>query len=474
MSIVAQVSRSDKSALETQHVQAYREELRETICADIRPVVETAFKDALDREVTSFLGRGKGRHRSTLPSAASDLQCSTCGCSRTLVFVRKGYYQRTQLTLWGALDISVPRVECRCGHCPVLPFATLTPYARLWSDVDELTLALVACDMSLRASGAIVRLQSGATLSIGTVQRRVRRVAVLAEWTMKQALPKSPPVVMLDGIWGTLMVDTGERKCDKRGRLRRVKKGVKVPLLIAQSIDPESGETSLLAWVEGKAENVADWTRLLTVLHERGVHAAAGLRLLISDGSGALDAALQMVDFGPVRHQRCIFHKLENVLRDISGDHGMTREQRSERVRTVLDEARAIYAAPTEAEARNRAAAFHAHWSVSEPKAVATLERDFDVTLMYYAVLDDAAAQGQAWKMEHLRTTSVLEGLNRSLRAKWRQACAFWSSDGWTAALWMVAQQRERHDTTERLGWLDNVMTALLAPKQFQVNFPTP
>jgi hypothetical protein len=61
MSIVAQVSRSDKSALETQHVQAYREELRETICADIRPVVETAFKDALDREVTSFLGRGQER-----------------------------------------------------------------------------------------------------------------------------------------------------------------------------------------------------------------------------------------------------------------------------------------------------------------------------------------------------------------------------------------------------------------------------
>jgi transposase-like protein len=436
-------------------------------------VVEAAFKTALDSEVAGFLGRRKGQHRAKLQPCATDLHCAVCGCGRTLDFVRKGYYQRTQLTFWGALTISVPRVECVCGHCPFLPFATLSPYDRLWSDLDELTLALLACDVSLRLSSALVQLESGATVSIGTVQRRVGRVAVLAQWTMKQVLPHSPPVVLLDAIWGTLMVETGERKRDKRGRLRRVKRGVTVPLLIAQSIDPESGETSLLAWVEGKAENVEDWTRLLTVLYERGVHAAAGLRLLIHDGSGGLEAGLDSVDFGPVRRQRCVFHKLENVLRAISGDQGMTREQKRERVRAVLDEASAIYAAPTEAEARRRAAAFTAHWSVSEPKAVATLERDFDATLTYYAVREEAAAHGQAWKMEHLRTTSVLEGLNRSLRAKWRQACAFWSPDGWVGALWLVAQQRERHDKTERFGWLDDVMRGLLTPNQFQTNFPT-
>ena len=474
MSIVAQSTQSDKSTGEKRDVQATRQVLREAISAQIRPVVETALRNALNGEVAGFLGRQKGQHRSKLESRVSDLHCTDCGRCCTLDFVRKGYYQRTQLTLWGALDISVPRVECVCGHCPFVPFVTLTPYDRLWSDVNELTVALVACDMSLRLSAALVGLESGTTVSIGSVQRRVGRVAVLANWTLQQKLPQSPPVVMLDAIWGTLMVQTGEKKRDKRGRERRVKRGVTVPLLIAQSIDPVSGETSLLAWVEGKAENAEDWTHLLTVLHERGVHAATGLRLLIFDGCGALEAGLEMVDFGPVRRQRCIFHKLQNVLRAVSGDQGMTREQKKQRVRAVLDEASAIYAAATEAEARSRATAFHTRWSATEAKAVATLQRDFDATLTYYAAQEEAAAQGQAWKVEHLRTTSSLEGLNRSLRAKWRQACAFWSSDGWAGALWLVAKQRERHDRTDRLAWLDDVMGSLLAREKHQPNFPTP
>ena len=451
-------------------MQASQQALREAISAEIRPVVEMAFRNALNGEVTGFLRRQKGLHRSKLQSKASDLQCTDCGRGRTLDFVRKGYDQRTQLTLWGALDFSVPRVECVCGHCPFVPFVILTPYHRLWSDLNELTVALVACDMSLRLSAALVGLESGATVSIGSVQRRVGRVAVLAKWRMQQTLPQSPPVVMLDAIWGTLMVETGEKKRDKRGRER----GVTVPLLIAHSIDPESGETSLLAWVEGKAENAEDWTHLLTVLHQSGVHAAAGLRLLIFDGCGALEAGLEMVDFGPVRRQRCIFHKLENVLRGVSGDQGMTREQKKQRVRAVLDEASAIYTAATEAEARSRAAAFHTRWSATEAKAVATLERDFDATLTYYAAQEEAAAQGYAWKVEHLRTTSSLDGLNRSLRAKWRQACAFWSPDGWVGALWLVAQQRERHDKTDRFAWLHDVMGLLLARRQHQTNFPNP
>jgi len=474
MSPNAHSSSSDKRPRGKEDIHACRQALRDAICAKVRPVVETAFRNALDSEVAGFLGRKKGLHRSKLQSSASALHCANCGRCCTLDFVRKGYYQRTQLTLWGALDISVPRVECVCGHCPFLPFVTLTPYDRIWSDLDELTVALVACDMSLRLSAALVGLESGGTVSIGTLQRRVGRVAALANWTMKQKLPHSPPVVMLDAIWGTMMVETGERKRDKRGRERRVKRGMTVPLLIAQSIEPESGETSLLAWVEGKAENLEDWTHLLTVLHERGVHAAAGLRLLVFDGCGALEAGLGVVDLGPVHRQRCIFHKLKNVLRDVSGDHGMTREQKKLRVRAVLDEASAIYAAATEAEARSRAAAFRTRWSVTEPKAVATLERDVDATLTYYAVQEEAEAQGHAWKVEHLRTTSPLEGMNRSLRAKWRQACAFWSQDGWVGALWVVAKQRERHDKTDRLAWLNDVMSALLQPRQSQTNFPIP
>ena len=51
MTIVAQLSSSDKSAHAEKDVQACRQALREEIRARIRPVVEAAFKNALDSEV---------------------------------------------------------------------------------------------------------------------------------------------------------------------------------------------------------------------------------------------------------------------------------------------------------------------------------------------------------------------------------------------------------------------------------------
>jgi transposase-like protein len=467
MSIVAQSAPSDESR--PLQMQALRTAIQDQICPDIA----AAFNRQLALEVTGFLQRPKGCHRAALPCQESELLCAACGCHQTLDFVRKGYYERTELTQWGAIPLSVPRVECRCGHCPLLPFLTIARYDRLWGDVTQATLTLVALDVSLRSTAEVVRLQSGLMVSISTVQRRVQRMGVQAETVLKQKLAQSPAAVMVDAIWGTRLADTGEKKRDKKNRLRPVKRGGKIPLLIAESIDPVNGETALLAWVEGKAESVADWTHLLTVLYERGVCARTGLRVLIHDGCGALDAALGMVDFGPVRRQRCIFHKLKNVLRDVSGEPGMTREERSARVRAVVEEASAIYEAESAMEARRRAAAFRSHWSESEPKAVATLERELEATLTYYAVCAEAAARGETWDPVHLRTTSPLEGLNRSLRAKWRQSGSFWSTTGWMGALWLVAKRRERQteDTTE--DWLEQA-GAWAISRQIEPNFPIP
>jgi hypothetical protein len=91
-------------------------------------------------------------------------------------------------------------------------------------------------------------------------------------------------VVILDAVWGSMMVETGETKTDKRGRKRRVKRGKKIPLLVALGVDPVTGETTLLAWRQGTAEGEDDWTALLTILYRRGIHADNGLRLFIHDG----------------------------------------------------------------------------------------------------------------------------------------------------------------------------------------------
>jgi len=473
MLIVAQTLPVDKSIWDADRSCHGRQQLRDEINAVICPIIGEMFTGALDDQVTTLLGRSKGQHRAQMTPQPTTLRCINCGRQQTLDFVRKGYYERSQLTLWGSIDVAVPRVECTCGHCPPVAFGVLSAYDRLWSDADSMIMGLVSWSVSLRTIGAVVQLQSGQVISIGTTQRRVKRVAALAAVQMREKLTASPPVVVLDALWGSMMVDTGETKKDKRGRLRRVKRGKKIPLLVALGVDPVTGETALLAWRQGKAEGMEEWTALLTVLYERGIHADNGLRLFIHDGCAALESALEVVDFGAVRRQRCIFHKLRNVARDVLGHDEMTREEKRARLLAVLEEASAIYDAPSAAGARERAAAFRVHWQEQEPKAVATLERDFEMTVTYYALLDEAQASGHAWRPPCLRTTSLLEGENGSLRAKWRQARSFWSEEGQTGALWLVARQRERDDKRDRTAWLSPIVAALLASRQPQPNFPT-
>jgi transposase-like protein len=462
MSIVAQTAPSDKSLSGGARRQQERELLSTDILSAIIPIVEDRFNSALNAEVTTYLGRTKGQHRRSLSATVSPLLCPVCARHATLDFVRNGHYERTLLAMWGGLHLAVPRVECACGHCPPIPFALLDRYDRLWSDLDATIIQCTALALSLRSVSAVLELPSGQVVSIGAVHRRVVAVAVLAAQEMKQPLADVPPVIMLDGLWGTFMADSGQRKLDKQGRLRKVKRRQTVPLLVAYGVDPQTGEKRLLAWVQGKAESTDDWERLLSTLHGRGVHYGAGLRLFVHDGSSGLEAALEMVDFGPVRHQRCIFHKLRNVIRDVLGNEGMSRAQKQERVTAVLKDACAVYEAPTAAQAQERAATFRVTWGEQEAKAVATLERDFEQTLIYYAVAAEAQVAGNTWLATYLRTTSGLERFNRGLRRKWRQAGAFWSEDGLMAAMWLVTQEGGRRDTTTRTGWLAPIIAQTL------------
>ena len=464
MPIVAHPATSDKSPRRGNLCQQQREELRQDVMVAITPTVEAMFNSGLEVEVATHVGRSKGQHRASLTATVSPLLCPFCSRHMTLDFLRNGYYQRTLLTMWGWLHLAVPRVECVCGHCPPIPFSLLDRYDRLWSDLDAAIVQYTALALSLRAVSAVLELQNGQVVSIGAVQRRVGRAAVLAAREMARPVSDVPPVIMLDALWGTFMAETGERKRDKKGRLRKVKRRQTVPVLVAYGVDPQTGEKRLLAWVQGKAEDAAAWERLLTKLHERGVHYDRGLRLFIHDGSSGLEAALEVVDFGPVRRQRCIFHKLRNVLRDVVGQAEMTRDEKRERVTAVLHDACAIYEAPTAEEARQRAAAFRATWAAAEPKAVATLERDFAQTLTYYGVIEEAQAAGRTWLEAYLRTTSGLERFNRGLRIKWRQAGAFWSEGGLMAAFWLVTQEWADHDKTTRTGWIAPIVAQMLDP----------
>ena len=261
-------------------------------------------------------------------------------------------------------------------------------------------------------------------------------------------------------MWLKVLEPTGEKYVDKKGRKRDRLKLKRFPLLVAYGVDPGSGERWVLDWERGREEDLESWRTLLMRLQGRGLSERAGLKLFVHDGSLGLGRALELVYFGDgVQHQRCVFHKLQNVKRDVVGQEGMSaKERRAE----VLSRASWVYRGKDEEEIRQHLAEFRARWQESEPKAVQTLERDFDQTLVYLKVMGAAGRRGEQWKLECLRTTSPLERVQRHFRQKARQAAIFHSAKGVDAAIQLVIAHRHLADNSTEF-WGHLLEEALLA-----------
>jgi hypothetical protein len=408
-----------------------------------------AIERALQHEVTKTLGRAKGERRNEHDITVVEARCNKCGNQHRRHFSRGGFYQRGILTFmaWGEID--VPRIRCLCGGVVDFEFVHLVPYGRLWFDVEERARELAGICVSLRDGVGVLAWCNEQPLSIWKANRLVNDTAVLAESLHAGKITRVAAVVMLDGVWLKVLEPTDEWYTDKKGRRRQRTKLKKFPLLVAYGVDPVSGDKWLLDWERGRDEDEESWRKLLERLLARGLHAEAGLELFVHDGSAGLEKSFDMVFFGQgVERQRCIFHKLQNVKRDVVGDEGMTRKERQQRRSAVLEDAAEVYRGKDETEIKDRFESFRAKWAEKEPKAVATLEREFERTLVYLKVLVKAQRRGQEYRLECLRATSALERVQRQFRQKARQVVIFHSDKGVEAGIQLVISHRHLADNS--------------------------
>jgi len=439
--------------------------LQRQVDALLPDLVRQAFEKALQEEVTALLGREKGERRDGSDLTQVEACCNRCQTRSRARFYRDGFYPRSLLTFEVGVQLKVPRLSCVCGGMVDFSSAYLEPYGRLWFDLEERTRELAGLCVSLRDAVEVLSWRNGQPLAISTLNQRVLQAADLANAFHQGPIERVPAVLMLDGIWLKVLLPTDEEYTDRRGRRRKRTKLRKYPVLVAYGVDPQSGERWILDWERGEDEDQASWQRLLDRLWERGLHAERGLRLIVHDGGAGLAKALEMVDFGPnVADQRCIFHKLQNVRRDVQGTPEMTRDERRERRQAVLRDARGVYHGKDEAEIHGRFAAFRETWAAVEPKAVATLERDFPQTLAYLAVHERARQAGQTWRVECLRTTSPLERIQRHFRQKARQVVIAHSVTGAEASIELVLFHRGLASATpDERPWVQRLEEALLA-----------
>ena len=447
LGLMEKVQRRDKTRKRRQvSRQGRREQQRrfqKELDRQIGEVVRESLERALQDEVTLLLGRAKGERRDLADPKEVAASCNRCQIHRCCDFYRAGFYRRSILTSDTWLEIRVPRVSCICGGMVDFELEHLEPYGRVWFDLEERARELAGICVSLRDSVEVLSWRNEQPLSIATLNGRVNQTAELAEAFHQGEFSRIPQVVMLDGIWLKVLLPTDQEYVDKRGRRRKRYKLRKFPLLVAYGVDPVSEERWILDWERGEAEDQASWQRLLERLLERGLHAEKGLRLFVHDGSAGLEKAFEFVWFGKgVERQRCVFHKLRNVQRDVVGSPEMTRLEHQARRQAVLREASEVYRGKDESEIRQRFESFRAKWLESEPKAVATLTRDFDQTLVYLKVLEEARLKGQEWREECLRTTSLLERVQRHFRQKDRQVVIAHSEKGVVAGIELVIRHR--------------------------------
>lgn len=440
-------------------------QLQQQIDALLPDLLRQTLGEALQDEVTTLLGRSKSERRNLEDQTEIDACCNRCGTHRRAKFSRGGFYPRSLLTFVASVSLQVPRLECACGGMVDFCSAYLDPYNRLWPDLEERARELAGLCVSLRDSVAVLSWCNHQPLAISTLNQRVLQAADLADAFHQGGFTRVPTVLMLDGIWLKVLIPTEEEYVDQKGRQRKRTELRKYPILVAYGVDPVSGERWILDWERGEDEDQASWQRLLERLWERGLRAETGLRLIVHDGGAGLIKALEMVDFGPqVGDQRCIFHKLQNVRRDVQGTPEMSRDERRDRRQTLLRDAREVYQGTNEGEIRRRLGEFRAKWAASEPKAVATLERDFDRTLGYLPVWEQAWRDGQEWRRECLRTTSPLERVQRQFRQRARQVMVAHSEKGIAANIELVLFHRHLTlPTPEMLSWTRRLEEALLA-----------
>ena len=419
-----------------------QEEERKTILQQVQCHMQQVAQEAVrevatevvEAEVTAKLGREKGQPRQS-QERAIDWKCKHCECSDANQFIRDGHYRRELQTGWGVIqDLHVPMLECQhCKHDVVCDYAILEKYKRFWMDLSQDALWSSGCSQSLRDICDRWSATVGHSVGLRTVNERINQLECLVHQFHHTPFEQIPEVIQLDGIWVTITEQGEVVVYDRRDRARHEREGKKMVILVALGFWTENGKEKreVVDWQIAESEKHEEWKVLLDRLVERGAKAENGLKAIIRDGCGGLGRAVELVYAQSVVDQRCIFHKLKNVRDKCRTE--LKGEDHREQSRQLLQEASAVYQAESAEQAKERLAVWSTKWGEVAPESVVTFERDFDTTIAFYQ-LEGIARQ---W----VRSTSLLERVNRQLRRKFRQALSFGSLRGAEVALYLQVQR---------------------------------
>jgi len=336
---------------------------------------------------------------------------------------RSGTYTRRVLTTHGFIpDLHIPklRADNRARTWQVLRRYHLSMPLLLDQALDLYTLGL-----SIRDLQEALYVLFGHVLSREAVNRVTRAAQSPMDTWRTQPITDTPPILLVDGVWGQVLQPTGALWIDQSGHERREMRGVDQVILTVMGVWPD-GRHQILHYQLAATEDTAAWSDLLTTLIGRGLDAAT-IQLVVSDGSTGLPAALAS-HLPNAKQQRCVVHKIRGLersfcYRDLTMIDPLTQEpltyEAARRLRRqhLSTDAHAIFEAPTRAEADARLAVFRTTWGGLEAEVVRLLTKDVAACLTFY--------QFDQSLHRLIRSTNLLERFFREFRTKSDEIGAF-------------------------------------------------
>jgi transposase-like protein len=335
----------------------------------MRAAIRMTLMAVMEEEVTAVIGAGRYERK----AGRNDR--------------RNGTYPRDLATSVGLIeDLAVPRT--RKGH----QTQVFARYHRRQDELDKAIGAMFVAGASQQQVGKVVASLTGQKPSPATVSRVHHTLEAEFEQWKNRPLQAHYRYLFADGTYFSVIYDG---------------QGHKMPILAVIGISL-AGEREVLAFTVGERENRAAWDDLCYQLKLRGVRQ---VDLWVTDGNQAMLGAISS-KFPDAARQRCVKHKLENVL------GYLPKSKRDE----VLPHLRTIFYQPDRQAADQQLCAFCARYEALYPTAIECLRRDADACLTFYAFPE------AHWKT--IRTTNVIERLFEEVKKRSHKMNAPFRNEG--------------------------------------------
>ncbi len=345
--------------------EAFEQMVRERL----RQAVRIALISGLEEEVTAFSG--------AKPYERSEERRDH----------RHGHYRRDLETTVGYIvDLPVPRT--RGGH----QTQAFERYHRRRDELDGAIGERFVKGVSTAKVGQVIETLTGSHPSASTVSRVFHTLEAEYEQWKQRTLDEHYADAFADGTYFTVIYN-GE--------------GCKMPILAVVGI-ATTGERDVVAFRVGDRENQQAWEDLFDDLKARGVKEVG---LWISDGNQAMLNAIG-VKFASSQRQRCVMHKMDNVLSYVP------QKQREQ----VEPELKALFYQKSRKEADQEVAAFVEKYQKIYPTAVECLQRDLEACLTVYSF------PKEHWKT--IRTNNVIERLFGEVKRRSHKMAAAFRNEG--------------------------------------------